>query len=151
MKSAKLVIIYGLILSLFAACSSEVIAPQAAPTADLTTRKGVIVKTGKVSGRQGETASGTVYVKKDEKGFYVEFAADFKVQDGPDLRVYLSAVEEGSGVATQAELAAFRGSGASIYDVLPSFVATETDLAKYSFVVIHCKKYSHTFGAAKLQ
>ena len=78
MKSAKLVIIYGLILSLFVACSSEVIAPQA-------------------------------------------------------------------------ELAAFKGSSASIYEVAPTFVATAADLAKYSFVVIHCKKYSHTFGAAKLQ
>ncbi len=151
MKSAKLLIIYGLILSLFVACSKDVVAPQAVQTADLTTRKGVIVKTGVISGRQGETASGTVYVKKDEKGFYVEFSADFKVQDGPDLRVYLSAVEEGSGVAAQAELAAFKGSGASIYDILPTFVAKESDLAKYSFVVVHCKKYTHTFAAAKLQ
>jgi hypothetical protein len=151
MKTAKLVIIYGLIVSLFVACSQDVVAPQAPQTADLTTRKGVILKTGKISGRQGETASGTVYVKKDEKGFYVEFASDFKVQDGPDLRVYLSAVEEGSGVAGQAELAAFKGSGASIYEVLPSFVAKESDLAKYSFVVVHCKRYTHTFAAAKLQ
>jgi hypothetical protein len=72
-------------------------------------------------------------------------ADDFTLDGAPDPYVVLSADEMGSGSKTLNLGALERKKGASSFAI-----PAGTDLAQYSHVLIWCKKYNVTLGAAEL-
>jgi len=70
----------------------------------------------------------------------IRLGSNFKSSDGPDLYVYL-----GNSKPTRQIGKLRRTSGAQSYK-LPSGV----DASKYRNVFIHCKRYNHIFGRAKV-
>ncbi len=76
---------------------------------------------------------------------------DFRVDDGPDLYVYLVAIDDApnSRSVSRAEFVSLgklrKSSGDQDYEV-----PAATDLEKYRTVVIWCKRYSVNFAAAPL-
>lgn len=88
-------------------------------------------------------AEGTARVLNLEDGSAVLRLEDFKVTNGPDLYVYLSADEGASDFVDLGRLKA--NAGNQNYE-LPS----GTDLSKYDNVVIWCKAFSVYFGGAQL-
>lgn len=92
---------------------------------------------GSFTGTQGERVSGTVTVSADS----VKLGGNFKSTSGPDLYVYLGNSGPSKIIARLRRL-----SGAQSYR-LPKGI----DLSKYSTVFIHCKRYNHTYGIARLR
>lgn len=92
---------------------------------------------GSFTGTQGERVSGSVTVSAGS----VKLGGNFKSTSGPDLYVYL-----GNSRPTKIIARLRRLSGAQSYR-LPKGI----NLSKYSTVFIHCKRYNHTYGIARLR
>jgi hypothetical protein len=88
-------------------------------------------------------AEGSARVLNLEDGSAVLRLEDFKVTNGPDLYVYLSADRGASDFVDLGRLKA--NAGNQNYEI-PS----GTDLSKYDNVVIWCKSFSVYFGGAQL-
>lgn len=85
-----------------------------------------------------ETAAGTNYLRFE----------DFEVENGPDLRVYLSkASDDGSYDADFVDLGALKGNiGDQNYEI-----PTGTDLDTYVNAVVWCRAFSVGFAVAELR
>ena len=92
------------------------------------------------------STSGKVTVKQNKKGkLVIKIASSFKTQEGPDLDVYLSEKETITSENSYRVKPLFTIEGGQRY------VTEEAiNLDDYEFVVIHCTKYSHWYGSAKL-
>jgi hypothetical protein len=88
-------------------------------------------------------AEGVARVLNLEDGSSVLRLEDFKVTNGPDLYVYLSADKGASDFVDLGRLKA--NAGNQNYEI-----PAGTDLSKYDNVVIWCKSFSVYFGGAQL-
>ncbi len=106
-----------------------------------------VFRNGIFVGKQGYTSSGNVRLVSCNSQLFIETQSDFKVQSGPDLRLYLSNSEFGSVVSSKGlELALLKSnSGINTYSVPISVKINE-----YKFIVVQCKQFSVTFGSATL-
>ncbi|MFD7664528.1 DM13 domain-containing protein [Streptomyces sp. NPDC059788] len=117
--------------------------------------------TGGMSGMKGAAArgsfvshehatSGTARTLRLADGGRVVRLEDLKTSEGPDVRVYLShrsAAEAAKGLGRDAvELGALKGNLGNQNYTVPS----ATDPAGFRSVVIWCKRFSVSFGAADL-
>lgn len=96
-----------------------------------------LAASGSFEGTEGERVRGSVEVTSTS----IELSSDFKTTSGPDLYVYL-----GNEKPTQIVAVLQKNKGSQSYK-LPNGL----DLSKYSSVFIHCKKYNHTFGRARIR
>ena len=92
---------------------------------------------GSFVGVEGESVRGTATVTAKT----VKLSSNFRSTSGPDLYVYLGNKRPSKIIARLRKL-----SGSQTY-ALPKGV----DLSKYSAVYIHCKRYNHTYGKARLR
>ena len=88
-------------------------------------------------GVEGESVRGTATVSSKS----VKLSSNFRSTSGPDLYVYLGNSQPSKIIARLRKL-----SGGQTY-ALPKGI----DLSKYSAVFIHCKRYNHTYGKARLR
>lgn len=104
--------------------------------------EGAVLKyTGSFSPTSGVNASGIVKVYLDNGVHKLEIE-NANVSSAPDLKVYLSK----SDTPTQyVNLGNFAGNGNSVYSI-PS----ETVMADYPYVLIHCQQYNHLYAVAQL-
>lgn len=104
--------------------------------------EGAVLKyTGSFSPTSGVNASGEVKVYLDNGVHKLEIE-NANVSSAPDLKVYLSK----SDTPTEyVNLGNFFGNGNSVYSI-PS----ETIIANYPYVLIHCQQYNHLYAIAKL-
>lgn len=96
-----------------------------------------LAASGSFVGVEGEKVRGIATVSSKS----VELSSNFRTSSGPDLYVYLGNNRPSKIVARLKKL-----SGGQTY-ALPKGV----DLSKYSAVFIHCKRYNHTYGKARLR
>ena len=89
---------------------------------------------------------GTAIVKELSDGSRVLRLEDFETSNGPDVRVYLSAGEDGSYGRDVVDLGGLKGNVGSQNYAIPS----GTDLDRYDTAVIWCRRFTVAFGAAKL-
>lgn len=89
---------------------------------------------------------GRVVVSNNKKGkLVIKLSPGFKTQEGPDLGVYLSTTEKvGDGEHVNVDnLFTLEGSQRYVSK-------EEIDIQTYDFIVIHCTKWNHWYGTAKL-
>lgn len=104
--------------------------------------EGAVLKyTGSFSPTSGVNASGIVKVYLDNGVHKLEIE-NANVSSAPDLKVYLSKSDTPSQYVN---LGNFAGNGNSVYSI-PS----ETVMADYPYVLIHCQQYNHLYAVAQL-
>ena len=118
--------------------------PSASPAAP------VAVASGSFEGRSSHSTTGSALLLPTATGSRILRLEDLRTDNGPDLRVYLSAAgadASGSALADDfVDLGALKGNiGSQNYEV-PS----GTDLGKYRTVVVWCRRFSVAFGVAGL-
>lgn len=96
-----------------------------------------LANSGSFVGVQGESVRGTATVSSKS----VSLSSNFRSSSGPDLYVYLGNKRPTKIIARLRKL-----SGGQTYE-LPKGI----DLSDYSTVFIHCKRYNHTYGQARLR
>lgn len=101
-----------------------------------------LLKQGTLMG-VGHTVSGTVKVYDDD-GKKVVVLDPFSSQNGPDLKVYLSTVENATKYVSLGALKSTTGKQSYDVDGMP-------DLAEYKFVLVWCQQFSVLFGKAELK
>ncbi|MFC4816835.1 MULTISPECIES: DM13 domain-containing protein [unclassified Flavobacterium] len=101
----------------------------------------VVQYTGSFEPTSGVNASGMVKVYFDNGVYKVEIE-NANVSSGPDLKVYLS---KSDSPTQYVNLGNFAGNGNSGY-LIPS----ETNIADYPYVLIHCQQYNHLYAIARL-
>ncbi len=105
------------------------------------------IKEGEFTNSTDMKTSGDIEVIKDKKGRTVlKLNGNFKTEEGPDLDVYLSetaTVSDSSALRVQALLILEGGQKYKLEE--------EVDVLKYKYVVIHCTKWNHWYGSAKLE
>lgn len=90
--------------------------------------------------------SGGVNVFQNKKGkLVIKINGDFKTQEGPDLDVYLSSTEKvGEGTSTRVD-------NLFSLEAAQRYVTSDPILLEeFEYVVIHCTKWNHWYGSAKL-
>jgi hypothetical protein len=110
----------------------------------------VALGSGTFSSRNRYTVTGRAIVYRLEDGSRTLRLEDFESTNGPDLFVYLTAADEADSDpqldADVVDLGVLRGNvGNQNYDIPP-----EVDLDRYDTVVIWCRRFSTSFGAADL-
>jgi len=83
----------------------------------------------------------TVY---NQDGKLVLALENMNISNGPQLHVYLSKEVQPVNFIDLGPLQSTLGN--QLYNITGS-----PDLAQYKYALIHCKKYNHLFGSAKLQ
>jgi hypothetical protein len=123
---------------------------DAAPTvASVTPAPAPVLATGTFVSDAHETV-GRVTLQRTESGTVLRLEG-FSTSNGPDVRVYLVAVDSIAGSATvkraeTIDLGALKGNVGDQNYVVPAGV----DLAKYKAVSIWCRRFAVNFGAAVL-
>ena len=99
---------------------------------------------GAFAGMDGHQARGSFEVATVSGASELHLGKDFSVEKGPDVYVVLSKGEKGGATGLSlGKLKQFSGEQALA-------IPAGTDLAAYSHVVLWCKKYDTTMGAAPL-
>jgi len=99
---------------------------------------------GAFAGMDGHQARGSFEVATVSGASELHLGKDFSVEKGPDVYVVLSKGEKGGATGLSlGKLKEFSGEQALA-------IPAGTDLAAYSHVVLWCKKYDTTMGAAPL-
>ena len=114
----------------------------------ISDKKGISVfKQGTFVGKENHSASGDVILVIRNQQLTIETQDNFTVQSGPDLRVFLSNIENGKKINAEAlELSLLStNSGKATYAV-----PTSVGIDDYKYINIHCKRYNTTFGSADL-
>jgi hypothetical protein len=83
----------------------------------------------------------TVY---NQNGVLVLALKNMTISNGPQLHVYLSKEVQPVSFIDLGPLQSTKGN--QLYNI-----EGEPDFSQYKYALIHCKKYNHLFGSAKLQ
>jgi hypothetical protein len=83
----------------------------------------------------------TVY---DQSGSLVLALENMRISNGPQLHVYLSREEQPVNFIDLGPLQSTMGN--QLYNI-----PGRPDFSQYQFALVHCKKYNHLFGSAKLR
>ena len=127
--------------------------PQAAIAAESTQPVAVKLKVGEFKGQDlFHKGSGRATIYRGPDGSFLLRLEDFKVTNGPDLRVILTPVQNpgGSGDVTapgHVELAKLKGNRGNQNYPIPA----DVDIASFQSVVIYCKPFRVIFSIARLQ
>ena len=94
------------------------------------------------NGPYGAVSGKAVVYKQD--GALVLALENMMISNGPQLHVYLSREVQPVNFIDLGPLQSTKGN--QLYDI-----AGNPDFSQYKYALIHCKKYNHLFGSAKLQ
>jgi len=89
------------------------------------------------------SVSGMATVYRQD-GSLVLALENMMISNGPQLHVYLSREVQPVNFIDLGPLQSTKGN--QLYDI-----AGNPDFSEYQYALIHCKKYDHLFGSAKLQ
>ena len=89
------------------------------------------------------TVSGmaTVY---SQDGSFILALANMRISNGPQLHVYISKEVQPVNFIDLGPLQSTMGN--QLYNI-----PGKPDFSEYKYALVHCKKYNHLFGSAKLQ
>ena len=108
----------------------------------IDTTKTTVVLKGRFENGPFGTTSGKVSILKTGNRFQLRLDS-FRVSSGPDLKVYISKQRLPLDFYRVGSLKAFNGDQEYDLSIIPDF-------PEYSYVLIHCEKFNHLFGAAVL-
>jgi hypothetical protein len=111
---------------------NEMVAPDGMPK-----------QSGVFMGRQNQSVSGRAQIFLQD-GRYVLKLSDFKSDNGPDLKVYLSIADAPAAHISLGDLKSVNGN--QVYDIKGT-----PDFSQYRYALIHCERYNHLFGSAELK
>ena len=100
-----------------------------------------ILGLGQFIGLDGHSASGTAKIISVEGQPYLRFE-DFRVTNGPDLRVYLSPTESVRDGVQISDLKGSRGD--------QNYELSQSDLDNAGYVIIYCQPFHVYFASAQL-
>ncbi len=117
---------------------------------DAMAKEGAMMSlSGNFRGLDHETSGKALLGKAEDGHYYVRFE-DFNTENGPDLFVYLSTVpgdaQESDFPGEFIDLGNLKGNIGNQNYLVPD----GTDLSKYRSVIIWCRRFNTTFGAAPL-
>ncbi len=98
-------------------------------------------RSGTFRGEAGEQVRGTAQVVEQNGKTVIKLGGGFRSSSGPDLFVFV-----GNG-SPQRQVAKLRRNNGSQTYTLPAGISP----SQFSTVFIHCKRYNHIFGRAKLR
>ncbi len=98
---------------------------------------------GSFIGRQNQNVSGEALIVL-ENGKYALKLMNFKSDNGPDLKVYLSKESTPSSHISLGDLKSTNGN--QVYEI-PGM----PDFKQYRYALIHCERFNHLFGSAELK
>ncbi len=116
--------------------STETLNEMVSPTA-------VLKYSGVFMGRQNQNVSGEALIVL-ENGKYALKLMNFKSDNGPDLKVYLSKESTPSSHISLGDLKSTNGNQVYEIDGMPDF-------KQYRYALIHCERFNHLFGSAELK
>ncbi len=116
--------------------STETLNEMVSPAA-VTKYSGVFI------GRQNQNVSGEALIVL-ENGKYALKLMNFKSDNGPDLKVYLSKESTPSSHISLGDLKSTNGN--QVYEI-----SGMPDLKQYRYALIHCERFNHLFGSAELK
>ena len=132
-----------IIVAVLCSCNDETLAPTKAVD-EMVDMDAILERTGIFENGLYGSVTGTASLHKNTDGSYDVTLDDFKTNNGPDLYVYLSKEAMPVHFLSLGKLTSTNGN--QIYPV------PETPgLGEYKYVCIHCKKYNHLFGYAKME
>jgi hypothetical protein len=89
------------------------------------------------------TVSGKATVYKQDVGLVLALQ-NMRISNGPQLHVYLSKEVQPVNFIDLGSLQSTNGN--QLYKI-----PGDPDFSQYRYALVHCKKYNHLFGSAKLQ
>ena len=89
------------------------------------------------------TVSGKATVYSQDGGLVLALQ-NMRISNGPQLHVYLSKEVQPVNFIDLGSLQSTNGN--QLYNI-----PGDPDLTQYRYALVHCKKYNHLFGSAKLQ
>jgi Electron transfer DM13 len=138
-------LVIAMLVTAFSSCSKnsgDTMGESMEMLPPIDTTKSTVVLSGRFENGPYGTTSGKVSILKTGNSFQLRLDS-FRVNSGPDLKVYVSKQRQPLDFFRVGSLKAF--SGDQVYDL--SFIP---DFPEYSYVLIHCEKFNHLFGAAVL-
>ena len=100
----------------------------------------VLKFSGVLSPTSGISGGGNVKISLDN-GIYKLTLENYTIENGPDLKVYLSKT-----ASTTSDFVNLGNATASTVYTIPQ----QADLSVYKYVLIHCQQYNHLFATAAL-
>lgn len=100
----------------------------------------VLKYSGTLQPTSGISGSGMVMIYQQNTNYYLRLE-NYTVENGPDLKVYLSKAD------TPSDFVNLGAVNASAIYTIPS----QVNLADYPYALIHCQQYNHLFAVAALQ
>lgn len=104
---------------------------------------GMLKQAGVFMGQQNQSVSGKAQIFL-QNGKYVLKLADFKSDNGPDLKVYLSKASSPSSHISLGDLKSVNGN--QVYEIPGT-----PDFSQHRYALIHCERFNHLFGSAELK
>jgi Electron transfer DM13 len=99
----------------------------------------VLKYSGTFIGTAGITVSGQVKIFLEGNLNKVKLE-NFSIENGPDLKVYLSKTSTANDFVNLGNL-----TSSTVYEI-----PTNVNISDYPYVLIHCQQYNHTFAIAQL-
>jgi hypothetical protein len=109
---------------------------------EMVSQNGMIRYTGIFKGQGGQKVSGQAQIYLDSNKYVLKLS-DFKSDNGPDLKVYLSKAESPSDHISLGNLKSTNGN--QVYEI-----SGTPDFVQYRYVLIHCEQFNHRYGSAEL-
>lgn len=109
---------------------------------EMVSPSGVLQSAGNFKGQGGQKVSGQAQIYLEGTKYMLKLS-DFKSDNGPDLKVYLSKAEAPSEHISLGDLKSTNGS--QVYEI-----SGKPDFVQYRYVLIHCERYNHRYGSAEL-
>jgi hypothetical protein len=110
---------------------------------EMVSPEAVTKYSGVFMGRQNQSVSGEALIVF-ENGKYALKLMNFKSDNGPDLKVYLSKESTPSSHISLGNLKSTNGN--QVYEI-----SGMPDLKQYRYALIHCERFNHLFGSAELK
>lgn len=110
---------------------------------EMVSPEAVLKYSGVFTGRQNQNVSGEALIVL-ENGKYALKLMNFKSDNGPDLKVYLSKESTPSSHISLGDLKSTNGN--QVYEI-----SSMPDFKQYRYALIHCERYNHLFGSAELK
>jgi hypothetical protein len=138
------ILLLSIALSAFLlSCNDETLAPTT-PVNDMVDMDAILDRTGMFEDGPYGSVTGTASLYTNAGGNYDVALKNFKTKNGPDLYVYLSKEIMPVNFISLGKLASTNGD-----QVYP--VPATANLNDYKYICVHCKKYNHLFGYARIE
>lgn len=135
----KIIYFFGL-LSFLTSCEGTGEEAENQLGTTINTNVAVLKYSGTLAPTSGISGSGTVKIYQQNNRYILKLE-NYTIENGPDLKVYLSKANEPSDFINLGAVT----SGTTFT------IPAQVTLADYPFALIHCQQYNHLYAVAALE